>query len=58
MNPLPFIVASYAIAIVVPATLAAMAWLRMRRVERRLAALDPRALRRAAGRRRRGMAHE
>ncbi|MDA8049398.1 MAG: hypothetical protein M0002_05220 [Rhodospirillales bacterium] len=51
MNPLPFIVASYAIAIIVPATLAIAALTRMRRAERRLRAIDPRAARRArAGR--------
>ena len=49
MNPLPFIIASYAIGIAVPATLAINAWFRLRRAERRLDAVDPRATRRTRG---------
>lgn len=42
MNVYPFIVAAYAAGILVPAVLAVAAWGRLRRAERRLAAVDPR----------------
>ncbi|MGH7103594.1 MAG: hypothetical protein ACREFJ_14470 [Acetobacteraceae bacterium] len=40
MNPIPFIAASYAIAIMVPAVLGFAALARMRRAERRLRAVE------------------
>ncbi len=46
MNVYPFIVASYAAGILVPAALALAAWARLRRASLRLAAVDPRAGRR------------
>lgn len=54
MNPIPFIAASYAIAIIVPAALGFAALARMRRAERRLHAVEqtfPRRARSRAGRR-------
>jgi heme exporter protein CcmD len=48
VNHLPFIVASYALALVVPAWLALDAARRLRRVRRQLAALDPRVVRERA----------
>ncbi len=50
MNPLPFILAAYAIALVVPATLGFAARARMRRAERRLRAIDPPSARRLRAR--------
>jgi len=47
VNPLPFILAAYAIALIVPATLGLAARARMRRAERRLSAIDPRSARRS-----------
>ena len=46
MTHLPFIAASYALGIVVPATYAVAAYIRMRTAGRRLAAIDPRRSRR------------
>lgn len=43
MTHLPFIVATYALGLGVPGTLAVMARLRLRAARRRLAAVDPRA---------------
>jgi cytochrome c biogenesis protein CcdA len=43
MNVYPFIIAAYAAGILVPAVLAVAAWARLRRAERRLAAVDPRS---------------
>ena len=51
MNPLPFIVASYALAILFPAGFGIAAFLRMNTATRRLAAIDPRAHRDGAGQR-------
>jgi HAMP domain-containing protein len=42
MNHLGFIVAAYAVGIVVPGWFAVVAWVRMARATRRLAAIDPR----------------
>ena len=42
MNHLPFIAASYAIGILLPASFAITAWMRMARASRQLAAIDPR----------------
>lgn len=53
MNPLPYIVASYVLAIVLPAAFGIAAWMRMNAVTRRLAAIDPRAHREGAGARQR-----
>lgn len=50
MNPLPFIAAAYAVAIIAPAILGFAALARMRRVERRLRAIDPRSARRFGAR--------
>lgn len=47
MNPFPFIIAAYAIALIVPAWLGFAALARVRRAERRLRAIDPRSARRA-----------
>lgn len=43
MNVLPFITLAYAAGVLVPAAFALAAWTRLRRAERRLAAIDPRA---------------
>lgn len=43
MNPLPYIIASYALAILFPAGFGIAAFLRMNSATRRLAAIDPRA---------------
>jgi len=42
MTHLPFIVASYALGVLIPATFGVSAYLRMRKSQRRLAALDHR----------------
>lgn len=42
MTHLPFITAAYALGIGVPAVLAVLSWQRLRRAQRRLAAIDPR----------------
>jgi hypothetical protein len=42
MTHLPFIAASYALAVIVPGWLAVSAWSRLGRARKRLAALDPR----------------
>jgi hypothetical protein len=42
MTHLPFIVASYALGVLIPGTFAIAAYLRMRAAQRRLAALDHR----------------
>lgn len=42
MTHLPFIVASYALGVVIPGTFMIVAFLRMGMAEQRLAALDPR----------------
>jgi len=47
MNHLGFIVASYAIGVLLPAAFAISAWTRMTRVARRLDAIDPRRRRSA-----------
>jgi|HubBroStandDraft_2_1064218.scaffolds.fasta_scaffold1176006_2 hypothetical protein len=52
MTHLPYIVASYALGVLIPATFAVAAFLRMRTAQRRLAAIDPRANRPGARRRR------
>jgi len=46
MNVLPFVALAYAAGVLVPAAFALAAWARLRRAERRLAAIDPRARRR------------
>ena len=48
MTFLPYIAASYTVAVVVPAGFALAAWRRMRGASVRLAAIDPRRARRAA----------
>lgn len=50
MTNLPYIAASYAIGIVVPAAFAISAWLRAGAARRKLAAIDPRAHRPGRGR--------
>ncbi len=45
MTHLPFIVASYALTVLVGVAYSLDAWMRMRRARRRLAAIDPRARR-------------
>jgi hypothetical protein len=45
MTHLPYIVASYALGILIPGTFAVSAYLRMRNANRRLAALDHRRAR-------------
>jgi hypothetical protein len=45
MTHLPFIVASYALTVLVAAVYAIDAWTRMNRARRRLAAIDPRTRR-------------
>ncbi len=42
MTHLPFVAASYAMGIGVPVVLAILAWQRLARAQRRLAAVDPR----------------
>ena len=42
MTHLPFVAAAYALGVGVPAALALLAWQRLERARRRLAALDPR----------------
>ena len=42
MTHLPYIAAAYALGVLVPATFATGAFLRMRAAQRRLAAIDPR----------------
>ena len=46
MNPLPFIVAAYALAILFPAAFGVAAYMRMNTARRKLAAIDPRQKRR------------
>lgn len=46
MNHLPYIAASYALAIFFPAGFGVAAWLRMGAARRKLAAIDPRQHRR------------
>lgn len=48
MNHLPFIAASYAIGVLIPAGFALAAFLRMGAARRKLAAIDPRLHRRGA----------
>ncbi len=43
MTHLPFIVATYALGLAVPAVFAVCAWRRLAQARRRLAAVDPRA---------------
>ncbi|MDE2007364.1 MAG: hypothetical protein KGI51_12410 [Rhodospirillales bacterium] len=45
MNLVPFIAASYALGVAVPAAFALAAFVRLRRTTRRLAAIDPRLAR-------------
>jgi hypothetical protein len=52
MTHLPYIVAAYALGLLIPGTFAVAAFLRMRTAQRRLAAIDPRGNRAGAGRRR------
>lgn len=47
MNHLPYIAASYALALLLPAGFALAAWLRMGAARRKLALIDPRQQRRA-----------
>jgi HAMP domain-containing protein len=42
MTHLPFIVASYAVTLLIAGAFSLAAWLRLRRARRRLAAVDPR----------------
>ena len=51
MTHLPYIVAAYALGLLIPGTFAVAAFLRMRSAQRRLAAIDPRVNRTGAGRR-------
>ena len=48
MTFLPYVAASYALGVLVPAGFALSAWRRVRTATRRLAAIDPRRARRAA----------
>lgn len=48
MTSLPYIAGSYALGLLLPAAFAVSAWMRVRAAARRLAAIDPRARRRAA----------
>ena len=48
MTHLPYIAASYALAILFPAGFGIAAWLRMATAKRKLAAVDPRQQRRPA----------
>ncbi|HYZ61532.1 MAG TPA: hypothetical protein VE650_03695 [Acetobacteraceae bacterium] len=43
MTHLPFVAASYALGVGIPAAFALATWTRLRQARRRLAALDPRA---------------
>jgi hypothetical protein len=52
MTHLPYIVAAYALGVLLPGTFAVAAFVRMRTAQRRLAAIDPRAKSPLAGRRR------
>lgn len=45
----PFIAGAYVLGVLVPAGFAVAAWQRLRRAQRRLAALDPRARAREKG---------
>ena len=51
MTHLPYIVAAYALGVLIPGTFAVAAFLRMRTARRRLAAIDPRVRRPGASRR-------
>jgi hypothetical protein len=51
MTHLPYIIAAYALGVLIPGTFAASAFLRMRTARRRLAASDPRVHRPGASRR-------
>jgi heme exporter protein D len=53
MTHLPYIVAAYALGVVLPVTYAVAAVMRMRTAQRRLAAIDPRVSRPGAASRRR-----
>jgi cytochrome c biogenesis protein CcdA len=44
MTHLPYIAASYALGLGVPLTLGLLAWQRLARARRRLAAVDPRGM--------------
>jgi hypothetical protein len=46
---LPYIVAAYTLGVLIPATYAIAAFMRMRTAQRRLAAIDPRVKRPGAG---------
>ena len=49
MTHLPYVAASYGLALLVGAAFAVEAWLRMRRAARRLETIDPRRNRERAG---------
>ena len=49
MTHLPYIVAAYTLGVLIPATYAITAFMRMRTAQRRLAATDPRVKRPGAG---------
>ena len=53
MTHLPYIIASYALGVLVPGSFGVAAFLRMRSARRRLAAIDPRTKGSGAGQRRR-----
>jgi hypothetical protein len=53
MTHLPYIVASYALGVLIPATFAVAAFMRMRTAQRRLAVIDTRIKRPGPGRHRR-----
>jgi hypothetical protein len=53
MTHLPYIVAAYALGVVMPVSYAVAAFMRMRTAQRRLAAIDPRVNRPGASSRRR-----
>ncbi|HXA26507.1 MAG TPA: hypothetical protein VNW90_29820 [Acetobacteraceae bacterium] len=53
MTHLPYIVAAYALGVLIPGTFAVAAFLRMRTAQRRLAAIDTRVKRPGSGPRRR-----
>jgi len=52
MTHLPYVVAAYALGVLVPASFGVAAFVRMRAAARRLAAIDPRAKRPEPGPRR------
>jgi hypothetical protein len=53
MTHLPYIIAAYALGLLIPGTYAVAAFLRMRTAQQRLAAIGPRANRLGADQRRR-----